>query len=69
MPVTEKIIGFVKLKDTMQEPSVLSDKQWANKGDIFNKMFYVRKNKLTIVIIIIWGNDLCYEISLTTVEE
>lgn len=53
MPVTEKIIGFVKLKDTMQEPSVLSDKQWANKGDIFNKMFYVRKNKLTTVIIMI----------------
>lgn len=54
MPVTEKIIGLVKLKDTMQEPSVLLyDKQWANKGVIFNKMFHMWENKLITVITVI----------------
>lgn len=42
MAVTEKIIGLVKLKDSKQESSILpSDKQLANKGDIFNNMFYM----------------------------
>lgn len=38
----------------MQESSILpSDKQLANKGDIFNNMFYMWKNKLITMMTVI----------------
>lgn len=42
MCATEKIKGFVKLKDSKHKSYFLpSNKQLANNGDIFNNMFYM----------------------------